>query len=110
MTKLLLLPLAAAIALLAGSTVAPAAPAPTGAKVAPPDDCMKQPHRTSKALRPVGLVRVNNRGPNARRPVMCGGGYQVVSVIGPASDGRCLWTFFDAYANPRVWSHWDYCP
>jgi hypothetical protein len=107
MTKLLILPAALAIALLAGSTSASSA-AP--AKVAPaPEECMKQPHRASKALRPVGMVRVSSRGPNARRPFMCGGGYQVVSIIGPV-NGRCLWTFYDQWSSPAVWSHWDYCP
>jgi hypothetical protein len=77
--------------------------------VVPADDCMKQPARVSRALRPGGSVRVSNRGMHARRPV-CGGGFQVVSIIGPAGDGRCLWTFYDPYSNPRVWSHWDYCP
>jgi hypothetical protein len=107
MTKLLLLPIALAVALLAGST-SPSAAVPAPAKVVPVDDCLKKPARVSRALRPVGTVHVN-RGMHARRPV-CGGGFQVVSIIGPGGDGRCLWTFYDPYSNPRVWSHWDYCP
>jgi hypothetical protein len=96
-----------AASLLLGSASA-SVPAP--AKVVPqPDECMKKPARVSKALWPVGLVRVSNRGMHARRPV-CGGGFQVVSIIGPAGDGRCFWTFYDPYSSPRVWSHWDYCP
>jgi hypothetical protein len=106
MTKLLLLPIALAVALLAGST-SPSAAVPV--QVVPVDDCLKKPARVSKALRPLGAVRVSNRGMHARRPV-CGGGFQVVGIIGPAGDGRCLWTFYDPYSSPRVWSHWDYCP
>jgi hypothetical protein len=75
--------------------------------VVPADDCMKKPARVTRALQPERVVRVG-RGPNARRPV-CGGGFQVISVIGPV-DGRCFWTFYDPYSSPRVWSHWDYCP
>jgi hypothetical protein len=105
MTKLLIVPFALAVALLAGST-APSAAVP--AKVVPaPEECLKQPARVSRALRPVGTVHVR-RGMHARRPV-CGGGFQVVSIVGPY-DGRCLWTFYDPYSSPRVWSNWDYCP
>jgi hypothetical protein len=107
MTKLLIVPFALAVALLAGST-APSAAVPA-ANVRPVDDCLRQPARVSRALQPVGKVRVSNRGMHARRPV-CGGGFQVVGIIGPAPDGRCLWTFYDPYSSPRVWSHWDYCP
>jgi hypothetical protein len=106
MTKLLLVPLALAVALLAGST-SPSAAVPV--QVVPADYCLKKPARVSRALWPVGTVHVSNRGMHARRPV-CGGGFQVVSIIGPAGDGRCLWTFYDPYSSPRVWSHWDYCP
>jgi hypothetical protein len=107
MTKLMIVPFALAITLLIGSASA-STPAP--ARVVPkPDDCMKTPARVSRALRPLEKVRVSNRGPNARRPV-CGGGFRVVGIIGPGGDGRCLWTFYDPYSNPRVWSHWDYCP
>jgi hypothetical protein len=108
MSKLLLLPIALAVALLAGST-SPSAAVPV--QVVPADDCLKKPARVSRALRPVGAVKVSNRGMHARRPV-CGGGFQVVGIIGPAPDGRCLWTFYDPYlpAGQRVWSHWDYCP
>jgi hypothetical protein len=105
MTKLLLVPIALAVALLAGST-APSAAVPV--QVVPADYCLKKPARVSQALRPVGAVRVSNRGMHVRRPV-CGGGFQVVSIIGPI-NGSCLWTFYDPYSNPRVWSHWDYCP
>jgi hypothetical protein len=108
MTKLLIVPFALAVALLAGSS-SPSAAVSVPAKVIPVDDCMKKPARVSRALRPVGVVRVTNRGMHARRP-MCGGGFQVVGIIGPAPDGRCLWTFYDPYSSPRVWSHWDYCP
>jgi hypothetical protein len=110
MTKLLLVPFALAVALLAGSS-SPSAAVSVPAKVIPVDDCMKKPARVSRALRPVGVVRVTNREMHARRPV-CGGGFQVVGIIGPAGDGRCLWTFYDPYlpAGQRVWSHWDYCP
>jgi hypothetical protein len=108
MSKLLLLPIALAVALLAGST-SPSAAVPV--QVVPADDCLKKPARVSRALRPVGAVKVSNRGMHARRPV-CGGGFQVVGIIGPGGDGRCLWTFYDPYlpAGQRVWSHWDYCP
>jgi hypothetical protein len=105
MTKLLLLPIALAIAFLAGAS---SSSAPATAGVRPADDCLKKPARVSRALQPVGKVRVTNRGMHARRPV-CGGGFQVVSIIGPV-DGQCFWTFYDPYSSPRVWSHWDYCP
>jgi hypothetical protein len=104
MTKLLLLPLALAIAFLAGAS---SSSAPAAAGVRPADDCMRKPAKVTRALQPERVVRVI-RGPNARRPV-CGGGFQVVSIIGPI-NGSCLWTFYDPYSNPRVWSHWDYCP
>jgi hypothetical protein len=81
--------------------------APPAPAVVRADYCLKKPARVTRALQPERVVRVV-RGPNARRPV-CGGGFQVVSVIGPV-DGRCFWTFYDPYSSPRVWSHWDYCP
>jgi hypothetical protein len=104
MTKLLLLPIALAVAFLAGAS---SSSAPATAGVRPADDCMRKPAKVTRALQPERVVRVI-RGPNARRPV-CGGGFQVVSIIGPI-NGSCLWTFYDPFSSPRVWSHWDYCP
>lgn len=104
--------LALAVALLASSASArPAAPALPAPAVVPADDCLRKPAIVSRALRPVGIVRVSNRRLHTRRP-FCGGGFRVVGIIGPREDGKCLWTFYDPYlpAGQRVWSHWDYCP